>query len=249
MGRRFYFTAELTILGTVKSRSMDYLNKIRKLFALEQDGIDGYSELEIQKLEEKINIVFPKTLRTYYQTLGANNNINYCYNRLLSPEDDVALLDGYLPIYEENQAVVTWGIKTTDLSLDNPPVYANYDTTYDSDWELEKTHVSDFLLMMAIYNGTFGGLRYYANCLHTIPSTMVAAVESNWELIPELSVDNQKIFTRDYTDVISLSFDGNGVCQGAFVGTMDPQLFDNILEVLDVDWSYISFEDEDEDED
>ncbi|ULT24227.1 SMI1/KNR4 family protein [Sphingobacterium sp. E70] len=90
---------------------MDYLNKIRKLFALEQDGIDGYSELEIQKLEEKINIVFPKTLRTYYQTLGANNNINYCYNRLLSPEDDVALLDGYLPIYEENQAVVTWESK------------------------------------------------------------------------------------------------------------------------------------------
>ncbi|GEM_PF-6126947 len=59
---------------------MDYINKIKKLFALKQEITNGFSETEVQKIENKLNRSLPKTLRNYYLNLGANETINYCYN-------------------------------------------------------------------------------------------------------------------------------------------------------------------------
>ncbi|HEU0124849.1 MAG TPA: SMI1/KNR4 family protein, partial [Flavobacterium sp.] len=75
---------------------------------------------------------------------------------------------------------------------------------------------------------------------------MVKKVEEKWILIPEISRDNQKIYTDDFYDVISLSFDKNNNCTAAFIGTSDQERFDSILDVIDIDWSYLSYDDDEE---
>jgi hypothetical protein len=152
-------------------------------------------------------------------------------------------------IYEENQGVANWGIKVSDLGLDHPPVWGNYGSEEDPHWHLETKTTEDFFLLMAIYNGTFGGLKYHANAFEEIEPAIVRYIEDHWELVEEISSERQKIYTDAYQEVINLSFDDENSCEGIFLGTNHQDRFDKILDRLDIDWSYISYEDEDIGED
>ena len=229
---------------------MNYINKIKRLYKLSETENYGFSKEDMIALEKQLEVKLPLKFKEYYEELGKEENVNYVYNRLLKPDDEIEFSDDdFLVFYEENQNVVIWGIKKEDLAKDNPPVYGNYDTIEKSDWELETQTTEDFFLMMAIYNGTFGGLQYNGNFIGEIDAEMVKKVEEKWILIPEISRDNQKIYTDDFYDVISLSFDKNNNCTAAFIGSSDQERFDAILNVIDVDWSYLSYDDEEYDED
>ncbi|KAF2507268.1 SMI1/KNR4 family protein [Flavobacterium foetidum] len=229
---------------------MNYIQKIKRLYNLSENENYGFSEDEILRLEKNLETALPAKLKEYYLELGQEENLNYTYNRLLKPENEIGFSeDDFLVIYEENQNVAIWGIKKEDLKLKNPPVYGNYDTIEKSDWEVENQTTEDFFLMMAIYNGTFGGLRYNGNFIGEIDSEIVKLVREKWTLVPEISRDNQKVYTDDFYDVISLSFDKNNNCTAAFIGTSDQNRFDDILDVIEIDWSYLSYDDEDFDDD
>jgi len=71
-------------------------------------------------------------------------------------------------------------------------------------------------------------------------------IEKNWSLIPTISWEKQKVYTNDYQEVICLSFDGQSHADALFVGTSKQDKFDNIIESINVEWSYTSYDDEEE---
>lgn len=229
---------------------MNYIQKIKRLYSLSENENYGFSEKQILDLEKTLNVKLPSKIKEYYLELGTEENLNYCFNRLLKPENEIGFSDDdFLVFYEENQNVAFWGIKKEDLSLENPPVYGNYDTIEKSDWEIEIETTENFFLLMAVFNGTLGGLQFNGNYLGEIDSEIVKLVEEKYSLVPEISRENQKIYTADFYDVISLSFDQENNCTGAFIGSSDQERFDAILDLVDIDWSYLSYDHEEYDED
>lgn len=223
---------------------MTIIEKIMQLYNIESADQQGFSDSELQAVESRLNISLPLKLREYYLALGKNEAINNSYNRLYEPnEEEIGFSDDrYLVFYEENQVVAYWGIKEADLGKDNPPVYGNY----GGEWEEEAPTTEDFFLLMAFYNGTLGGLRYNANSLETLEPVVVKEIENRWTLVPEISWEQQKVYTADYKEAICLSFDEDQQCTAVFAGTTIQDRFDHILDTLDIDWSYTSYEDEDE---
>jgi len=169
---------------------------------------------------------------------------------LLKPGNEIYFSeDRYLIFYEENQVVAYWGIKEADLILDDPPVYGNY-APHDiaPDWHLEAKTTADFLLLMAVYNGTLGGLSYNTNSFEPVSQEALTYITENYTLVKEINYPGQKIYTGNFEEVISLSFDESGRATAIFTGTSDRNRFDTLLEKLRINWSYISDEDEDEEE-
>ncbi|WP_286971275.1 SMI1/KNR4 family protein [Flavobacterium sp. UBA4854] len=229
---------------------MNYIQKIKRLYNLSENENYGFSEDQILNLEKTLDVKLPSKFKEYYLELGKEENLNYCFNRLLKPENEIGFSDDdFLVFYEENQNVAFWGIKKEDLSQDNPPVYGNYDTIEKSDWEIETKTIEDFFLLMTVFNGTLGGLQFNGNYLGEIDSQIVKFVEENYTLVLEISRENQKVYTDDFYEVISLSFDQVSNCTGAFIGSSDQERFDAVLDNMDIDWSYLSYDDEEYDED
>jgi len=229
---------------------MNYIQKIKRLYNLSENENYGFSESEMLELEKTLETKLPSKFKEYYLELGKEENLNYSFNRLLQPNGEIGFSDDdYLVFYEENQNVAFWGIKKEDLKEDNPPVYGNYDTIEKSDWEIETQTTENFFLFMAVFSGTLGGLQYNGNYMGEIEPEIVKFVEDNWKLVPEISRENQKVYTDEFYDVISLSFDQNNKCLAAFIGSSDQERFDHILDGIDIDWSYLSYDDEEYDED
>ncbi|WP_347219151.1 SMI1/KNR4 family protein, partial [Chryseobacterium sp.] len=198
---------------------MNYLEKIERLYQLSNENHSGFSETEITAAEQALDFKFPAVLREYYLNIGKNEAVNHSHNRLLSPNTIYFTEDRHLVFYEENQGVVQWGIREADLSIENPSVWGNYGTVYESDWQQETQTLEDFFLSMSVYNGTLGGLLYNANSFSPVNTETVKFIQQNWSEIPEISWDRQKVYTDDYFEVISLSFDEADQCTAVFVGT------------------------------
>ena len=229
---------------------MTYYQKIRHLYNVPENENWGFEESDIVALEKRLKIILPAKLREYYLTLGRHEAINYSHNRLLQPGGKIGFSpDEYLVFCEENQGVVNWGIKKDDLSNPNPPVYADYaDADGNSNWYLELPGTEACLLMLAVYNGVLGGLKYNGNNLDSVNAEVVEYIKENWQELEDISTATQRIYTRDYAEMISLSFDNEQNCSAIFIGTNDKARFDNMLDNLDVDWFYLSTEDMDDDE-
>ena len=221
-------------------------NEIIKLYNLAGKRNEfGYQVDEISEAEFRLKTNIPKILKDYYFSLGKNESINNSHNRLLKPNQEIGFSDdGYLVFYEENQASAYWGIKQADLGLDNPPVWGNYGTNESPDWHLEAKTIENFLLLMGVYNGTLGGLRYNANCFEAIEPEIVKEIEDHWKEINDISRDSQRIYSNDFREVLSLSFDQDKNCTAIFIGTSYKERFDNLLQNLNIDWSYTSYEDD-----
>ncbi|WPV65340.1 hypothetical protein [Chitinophaga sp. LS1] len=217
---------------------MTYFEQIRHLYGIEKQERFGF---EVGEIEQPL----PLVLKEYYLTLGKHDAVNYSHNRLLKPDQIGFSQDEYLIFYEENQGVVFWGIKQSDLALPNPPVYGNYSgDEMNPDWHQECATTDGFLLLMAVYNGVLGGLEFNANSFEMVPPETVAYVQNTYVELKEISHATQRVFTLDYEEMVSLSFDKEGNCTGAFIGTNDGGRFDKMLDQLDIEWSYISLEDE-----
>lgn len=224
---------------------MPFLDKIKRLYNLKEMQLDvAYQEEVLLELETRLRKKLPTKFRDYYLTLGKNKAINYTHNRLLKPIEIGFSRDNYLMFYEENQGAVCWGIKKQDLKLENPPVWGNYGSKEVPNWQVETKSITAFFLLMAVYNGTLGGLKYHANQLEIIAPKVVQKIKENWTEQSEISWEKQKVYTNSFEEVISLSFDDKDVCTAIFIGTNHKERFDSLLETLDLDWSYVSYDDE-----
>lgn len=222
---------------------MDVIDKISKIYRLPVDKNKGFAQHDIAIAERRLKITLPKQLKHYYQNLGKHQAINESHNRLLDLNKIRLTDDGYLVFYEENQQVVVWGIQLADLTLDNPKVYGDYGSTEHSDWHIESEALDEFLLLMAIYNGTMGGLTYHGNTFESIDSKVVACIKNDWDKIDKISHERLVIYTDNFDSIISLSYDTEGQVEGIFIGSNDQNKFDAILNKLQVNWDYLSYDD------
>lgn len=68
-------------------------------------------------------------------------------------------------------------------------------------------------------------------------------IQEKWNKVDEICSDKQEIYTDDFTLVLCLSFDEDKNCTAVFIGTGCKNVFDDLLNDLNIDWSYISSED------
>jgi hypothetical protein len=223
---------------------MNYLQKIRRLYALSETATLGFTEAEIITLEKRLNIILPTALREYYLVLGKNQQINDNFNRLLKPAGEIDFsADRHLIFYEENQCVVYWGIKEMDLQQQNPPVYGNYDATNLSEnWFADSPTTEDFLLSMAFWNGVLGGLNFNANTSspNDLTPLTINRIAANFKEMEGLTNQYLRFFTNDFSAVIAVTTDEAASINGLYIGSSDRAAYDAIIDLLNINWNYRS---------
>ena len=83
---------------------------------------DGYTEAEIAEAEARLGFRLPEALRELYALLGKREDITSGHNRLVYLQD-LNVEDDWLVVWEENQCVSLFAIKTTDFALAEPLVW------------------------------------------------------------------------------------------------------------------------------
>lgn len=107
---------------------------------------DGLSDTQISEAEKNLGFQLPASLRDYYRIAGNLSELNKPHNVLF----DIAELfvdNDFLIFMEENQAVVYWGIKITDLAIPDPEVWQQVNST-PSEWYSEEMTFSEFIVQM-----------------------------------------------------------------------------------------------------
>lgn len=220
---------------------MNYIDNLRKLFNIPANTTAGFSEEAVAALENRLEIRTPAVLKKFYLELGRCEEITASHNRLLNPENQVGFSDDdHLVFYEENQVVAYWGIKATDLTKDDPPVYGNYaPASSGSEWLPEAENLETFLLLMSISNGVLGGLVHNANSFEPLLPETLAHIEAHWEEIYTGSLMPQRVFSNHFEDVICIPVDESGNSTGILVGSSYRGAFDRLL-ALNVNWYFSS---------
>jgi hypothetical protein len=88
---------------------------------------DGIPVAFVERAERSLGIVLPTALRQYYIGCGANDRFNRTHNSIRSLEY-IAVEDGHLVFMDENQDVVSWGIRLQDIGAENPIVWQRNNT-------------------------------------------------------------------------------------------------------------------------
>jgi hypothetical protein len=222
---------------------MKYLEVIKTLYNISNNESYGFNELEIEKAEKRLNIILPKSLRQYYLSLGKNKAINETFNHLLLPDQIDFTDDKYLIFYEENQAVVLWGIYEKDFSSNNPKIYGSYDNER-SEWFLDSENTEDFLLSMAYWNGVLGGLKYTANVSEDLDQEIINKIEQNWKEQKNITQQMLRFFTNDNLEILVFTTDHDKSINGLYIGSNDKEKYEDIIKKLDIEWDYRSDQDE-----
>jgi len=172
-----------------------------------------------------------------------NSTVDKIIRRFTNNHINNAWDSGYYVFCKDFEGAFSWGIKLDDLKKDNPIVSAicNYPGYADSRWnnwnkifELDK-----FLLEMACWNGSYGGLRYYAISDRQetpMDNKTIKIIEDNWMEIDEISKnplrESIRYFTNDFSDMLSFGSDQ------LYAGTSDPKIMSDILNMFDLKWRW-----------
>ena len=83
---------------------------------------DGLSKDEIEKAEARLGVALPPAMRSFYLSVGAVAQLCSIHNVIFHPKD-LVFEDAYLMFMDENQSVVSWGIKRKDLKKADPEAW------------------------------------------------------------------------------------------------------------------------------
>jgi hypothetical protein len=118
----------------------------------------------------------PAALREVYLRSGRRKDMHCQQDCLLGP--DLEIEDGYLLIYQEEQAVCSWGIHVRDLAVADPPVHVSYQGA--STWHRDHDQLSEFLLTSLFWQRV--------HCepwrMLQIEPDRLAEATAGWELVP-----------------------------------------------------------------
>lgn len=106
---------------------------------------DGFKDDEILKAENRLGISFNKSLKEFYSTIGNVEELTKIHNEILHP-DSVYIEDGYLIFMEENQGVVSWGLRLEENNLSEPIVWQRNNT--ENTWYSEELNMVKLLESM-----------------------------------------------------------------------------------------------------
>ena len=106
---------------------------------------DGINNNNILIHESKLGITFPTALRELYLTMGHTRQLLSVHNKVFPPED-VEVENGYVIFMEENQSVVTWGIRLDEIEENNPIIWQRNNT--ENLWYSEEKTLTELLKSM-----------------------------------------------------------------------------------------------------
>jgi hypothetical protein len=98
---------------------------------------DGLPETDIKKAEARLRITLPSALRSFYLSVGAVADLCSIHNVIFPPKD-LVFEDGYLMFMDENQSVVSWGLK--DLKKADPEAWQR-NNSYEKWYSEQKTFI------------------------------------------------------------------------------------------------------------
>lgn len=128
----------------------NYESLAKRYLGRELRKIDGSTLLAIQRTEKRIGCALPQSIRRYYELCGGNRKLNKSYN-LVRTLNEIAIEDGYLMIMDENQSVVSWGIRLADVPEIDPIIWQRNNTPPIAWYSEEKTWPELLASMYAWY--------------------------------------------------------------------------------------------------
>jgi len=114
---------------------------------------DGLPETVIRKAEARLGISLPPPLRAFHLSVGAVADLCNIHNTILHPKD-IDFEEGYLMIMDENQSVVSWGIKKADLKKPEPIIWQRNNQA--DKWYSEKKGFLELLASMLDWYSEIG---------------------------------------------------------------------------------------------
>jgi hypothetical protein len=150
-------------------------------FALPPVDSWGVPRALVDAAEHRLGVRLPAALREWYERYGRLDVVWSPQDRLVAPER-LTIEQGFLAVCIECQDVVRWGIRSSDLASDDPPVVLHQE---DRRAELleEASSTSAFGLLFAAMNTKWSEKPMYrAN--GQIPDDAVAAIEKTLPRLP-----------------------------------------------------------------
>jgi hypothetical protein len=142
---------------------------------------DGIAVDQWEEAESRLGIVLPAGLREWYALAGGRRDIWSRQDHFLHPRDFRQNGD-FLVFIVENQNVVEWGIRSEDLSEEDPPIYVS-SADDPGEWLKESETVSDFALQMFAYCLKWSDTcRWWANA--DVSPNVVECVASSFPQLP-----------------------------------------------------------------
>jgi hypothetical protein len=114
---------------------------------------DGYTKSEMQQSAARLGAPLPAALCEWYEAVGRRDDIWRQQDALLSPQE-LFCEEGVLHFCIENQSVTSWGVRTEDLSQEDPPVVVQDER---EEWIVQSPQLSQFVLHLAAFVVQFGG--------------------------------------------------------------------------------------------
>jgi len=118
---------------------------------------DFITEEDVQEQESRLGKPFPAALREYYKRFGRSQYITQHCNNQYEPMalDDIFVPDSeffttdkaFLVFYQCEESVIYCGIRFSDLTKEDPPVYLC--AWNNPDWSLENESLTNFLVSKA----------------------------------------------------------------------------------------------------
>ncbi len=131
---------------------MDFETEYRKLLGLTSSAPAlGFGREEINEHQS----LQPNALRFVYEAAG-KMRINHAHNRLFGPSQLRLDDDGFVTFAEENQNVVVWGFKASDVNSDPMVFQKQFDGESFGPWVAEGQAISNFLLSFAYWSAANG---------------------------------------------------------------------------------------------
>lgn len=148
---------------------------------------DGCSVEEISRVEEKMEIKIPESLRNFFLIAGRENRVNQFHNRILFPEK-WELDSGYLIFLEENQNVVYWGVPAIQKSAADAEVFHGVNLRDDGiEWHKEHDSCSTFLQVMIAWHASCGGAVDHTAVGYVDELVTRERLDGEWQLIGEVN--------------------------------------------------------------
>lgn len=132
---------------------MDFEKMITQLYDVER--LQGYKENDIAYVKEHFGAL-PSVLENFWRRAGATEKLHHVQDHWVKPSDfqkyDWLKNREHLILMTENQNCCRAGIRKTDLTETDPPVYVSID---DKSWTLCAETISEFLQGMFAYQSIF----------------------------------------------------------------------------------------------
>jgi hypothetical protein len=131
---------------------MDFESEYRKLLGLVCSTLN--QGFERGEMDNNRNLQ-PNALRFVYEIAG-RMRINHVHNRLLKPSQLRLDDDGFVTFAEENQNVVVWGFKASELDADPMVFQKHFDGESFGPWIAEGQSISRFLISFGYWSAANG---------------------------------------------------------------------------------------------